>query len=74
MAPLIHVYHLLFIALKNARAPQKSPSLFCLSVAAITFPTVLPLNVSDHMIVPGGRIGTDRIFKLHHSAQWGRAS
>lgn len=37
MAPLIHVYHLLFISLTNAKSSQKFPSLFCLSIAAITF-------------------------------------
>ncbi len=55
MASLIHVYHLLFVSLKNVRSSQKCPSLFCLSVAAITF-SVLQLNVSDHILVPEGHI------------------
>lgn len=38
MASVIHVYHLLFISLKNVRSSQKFPSVLCLSHAAITSP------------------------------------
>lgn len=48
MASLIHVYHLLFISLKNVRSSQKFPSLFCLSLAAITF-SVLQSNVIGYI-------------------------
>lgn len=55
MATLIHVYHLLFISLTNAKSSQKFPSLFCLSVCCHNF-SVLQLNVTGRILVSEGHI------------------
>lgn len=49
MASIIHVYHLLFISLKNVRSSQKFTSPFRLPRAAITF-SVVQLNISGQIL------------------------